>query len=364
MIHTFALVYSLLLVTLLQESLSLLNRPILRSRALKERTISFLESGESTEWDISLKSPCKLNLFLRILGRRENGFHDLASLFQTISLSDQLYFKKLPKTALKDEMVCSDSSLTVDDSNLVIKALNLMRQKTKLKNFFKVYLDKTVPMQAGLGGGSGNAATAMHAFNVLSGYPGSLEDLIEWSGDIGSDISFFFSSGTAYCTGRGEIVQSLKNPLPDTIHTEVHVFKPKEGLSTGLVFNSLDLKKCDEMAPEEILKNFEEKGALKGAWAGFLINDLEKPAFLNAPLLAALKEKIIIETIDSDIPYGVSGVMMSGSGTSVYALRDKRFASGSGVPLPIDKILADFPGLKHFQCDFIQKENSIESWYK
>ena len=155
-------------------------------------------------WDASLRSPCKLNLFLRILGRRPNGFHDLASLFQAISFSDYMYFTKLPPGASKDEMICSDTSLAVDDSNLVIKALNLMRTKTGMtQQYFKVFLDKQVPMQAGLGGGSGNAATAMHAFNVLCGYPGTLEDLRAWSGDIGSDITFFFSTGTAYCTGRG-----------------------------------------------------------------------------------------------------------------------------------------------------------------
>ena len=155
-------------------------------------------------WDASLRSPCKLNLFLRILGRRPNGYHDLASLFQAISFSDYMYFSKLPSGASKDEMICSDTSLAVDDSNLVIKALNLMRTKTGMtQQYFKVFLDKQVPMQAGLGGGSGNAATAMHAFNVLCGYPGTLEDLRLWSGDIGSDITFFFSTGTAYCTGRG-----------------------------------------------------------------------------------------------------------------------------------------------------------------
>ena len=101
-----------------------------------------------------------------------------------------------------------------------------MRTKTGKQQYFKVFLDKRVPMQAGLGGGSGNAATAMHAFNTLCGYPGSLEELRLWSGDIGSDITFFFSTGTAYCTGRGEIVTPLA-ALPEWQDTKVHVFKPK-----------------------------------------------------------------------------------------------------------------------------------------
>jgi 4-diphosphocytidyl-2-C-methyl-D-erythritol kinase len=103
---------------------------------------------------------------------------DLASLFQTISLSDYLSFSKLSNVASSDELICSDQSLSVDKDNLVIKALNLMREKTKLNNYFKIYLVKNVPVQAGLGGGSGNAATAMHAFNVLSGYPGNMKNVL------------------------------------------------------------------------------------------------------------------------------------------------------------------------------------------
>ena len=107
-------------------------------------------------YELSLRSPCKINLFLRITGKRENGYHDLASLFQTISLSDYMHFSLLPPGSIRDELVCSDTSLQIDDSNLVIKALNLMRKKSPVKDaYFKVRLDKKVPMQAGLGCGSG-----------------------------------------------------------------------------------------------------------------------------------------------------------------------------------------------------------------
>lgn len=135
-------------------------------------------------------------------------------------------FSKLDSTATDDVITCSDKTLSVDRSNLVWKALNLMREKTGIKQYFKVHLEKIVPMQAGLGGGSGNAATAMHAFNVLCNYPAALENLKDWSGLIGSDITFFFSTGTAYCTGRGEIVEPLP-PLPCHENVDVHIFKPK-----------------------------------------------------------------------------------------------------------------------------------------
>jgi 4-diphosphocytidyl-2-C-methyl-D-erythritol kinase len=97
-----------------------------------------------------------------------------------------------------------------------------MRRKTGINMFFRVHLDKHIPFEAGLGGGSGNAATAMFAFNALCETQAQSEELELWAADIGSDISFFFSSGTAYCTGKGESVQSL-DPLK---HTVVHIFKP------------------------------------------------------------------------------------------------------------------------------------------
>ena len=125
---------------------------------------------------------------------------------------------------------CSDKSLSVDKSNLVVKALDLMRKKTNKKQYFRVYLDKIVPMQAGLGGGSSNAATAMHGFNVLCGYPATTQDMLTWSADIGSDISFFFSSGVSrvtriisttlkytYCSNTIEI-HSFIIPLDRLLH--------------------------------------------------------------------------------------------------------------------------------------------------
>ena len=269
----------------------LVNRTIRKTNNINTIYMSNSNDVKSMKWELSLRSPCKINLFLRILARRPTGYHDLASLFQVISLSDYMYFSKLPSNADKDQLICSDSSLLVDQSNLVIKALNLMREKTKIKQFFKVYLDKIVPVQAGLGGGSGNAATAMHAFNVLCGYPGNLEDMKLWSGDIGSDITFFFSSGTAYCTGRGEIVTPLK-PLPEWESTKVHVFKPEEGLSTALVFKTLDLNALSNVIPESLLDCFESNGAIKSAADGRLVNDLEPPAFKCQPKLLSLKSAI------------------------------------------------------------------------
>ena len=325
-------------------------------------------STTNPDYELSLRSPCKINLFLRITGKRDNGFHDLASLFQTISLSDYMHFSLLPPGAAKDELVCSDSSLRIDDSNLVIKALDLMRIKSSVKDaYFKVRLDKTVPMQAGLGGGSGNAATAMYAFNKLTGFKHSLDELILWSGDIGSDITFFFSTGTAYCTGRGEVIEPLPT-LPHSNNLKVHIFKPQEGLSTGLVFKTLDIKSmCSPSDPKELLDLFTDMGALKAASFGGLENDLEPPAFMCSPALSELKDEII-ELMErppckEDEECGIGDpVVMSGSGTSIYCLTDNAPAQEK-EKRGIADLLRKHDELKYFECTFLNKKNSVEEWY-
>ena len=157
-------------------------------------------SGPADAWELSLRSPYKLNLCS--MGRRESGFHDLAS-FQAISLSDNMYFTKLGESKGKvDELTCSDTTLEIDDGNLVIKALNLMREKTGIEAYFRVHLERMFLCRLDLA-----VAVEMRpqlcSFNALCGYPANNDEMKLWSGDIGSDITFFFSSGTAYCTGRG-----------------------------------------------------------------------------------------------------------------------------------------------------------------
>ena len=124
---------------------------------------------------ISLFSPCKINLFLRIIRKREDGFHDLASLFQAIGFGDTLDLTPIDADA--DEFTCNMPGVPVDSSNLVLRALQLMREKTGVKQYFRANLIKQVPAQAGLGGGSANAATAMWGANQLMGNPATLEQV-------------------------------------------------------------------------------------------------------------------------------------------------------------------------------------------
>ncbi len=135
---------------------------------------------DPSQYDLSLFSPCKINLFLRIIRKREDGYHDLASLFQTIGFGDMLHLKLLTgdENGGKDVFECNMEGVPTDKTNLVIRALDLVRRKTGNEDkFFKANLVKQVPAQAGLGGGSGNAAAAMWGANQLLGNPATLEEV-------------------------------------------------------------------------------------------------------------------------------------------------------------------------------------------
>lgn len=273
-----------------------------------DRTRCNLAAGVDASTQLSLFSPSKINLFLRVVRRREDGYHDLASLFHVIDLGDDMEFAVLPG-ATKDVLCCSDPTIPNDERNLVIKALNLFRRKSGANKFFEVKLNKKVPHGAGLGGGSGNAATTLWAANELCGRPATNEQLLEWSGEIGSDISVFFALGAAYCTGRGEIVENVDPPLP--LDTPLLLVKPPVGLSTPMIFKSLDLNKRSTADPLALLKYLREQGMRQAV----AVNDLEQPAFDNLPELKAMKELMMYEggtTYDA--------VFMTGSGSTLVAV--------------------------------------------
>jgi len=156
-------------------------------------------------------------------------------------------------------------------------------------------------MQAGLGGGSSNAATMLWGLNALLGRPFSEEQLLSWGGEIGSDIAFFFSRGTAYCTGRGEIIRDL----PPLSSQKLSLFKISEGLSTPQVYQNLKLSQLSKQEPEEDLSAF---------LAGDIVcyNDLEDSAFSLMPMLGEMKKDLS--------KAGYDYVTMCGSGSAFFGL--------------------------------------------
>ncbi|XP_031496170.1 4-diphosphocytidyl-2-C-methyl-D-erythritol kinase, chloroplastic [Nymphaea colorata] len=259
---------------------------------------------------LTLFSPCKINVFLRITSRRDDGYHDLASLFHVISLGDTIKFSLSP-TKSRDRLSTNVPGIPLDESNLIIKALNLYRKKTGTDNYFWIHLDKKVPSGAGLGGGSSNAATALWAANQFTGGIATEKELQEWSSEIGSDIPFFFSHGAAYCTGRGEVVQDIPSPIP--MDMPLVLIKPQEACPTGEVYRNLRLDQTSSADPLSLLEKIRESGFSQDV----CINDLESPAFVVLPSLKKLKQRILAAGRGQ-----YAAVFMSGSGSTIVGVGD------------------------------------------
>lgn len=241
---------------------------------------------------LKLISPAKINPFLRIIRKREDGFHELASLFQAVDLVDILSFSH----SSEDLFTCSNPNLPVDGSNLVVKSVNLFRSRSGIHIPLHIHLEKHIPVEAGLGGGSSNAATALYALNQLSGKPFSDRSLAALGAELGSDISFFFSSGIAYCTGRGEIVEDVDLPL-----SSYTLCKPSFGSSTPAVYKALKLNSCSMVDPKTLLASFRNNNPQ-------FINDLESAAFSVNSDLEIFKNTLLAS--------GFETVLMSGSGST------------------------------------------------
>src|SRR5438874_369631 len=149
----------------------------------------------------------KVNLLLNILGRRPDGFHELETVLYPIGVYDRLSLARAPRGV---QLTCSDPALPTDSRNLVFRAAELFLQAAKIKDGVRLHLQKQIPVAAGLGGGSGNAATALLGLNELFGKPLEAARLDEIAAALGSDIPFFLQSNPALATGRGEKIQGLE----------------------------------------------------------------------------------------------------------------------------------------------------------
>ncbi len=238
-------------------------------------------------------APAKINLYLHILGRRPDGFHELETLMAPISLGDTLDLDLIPQGI---EFTCSDPTLSDAKDNLATKAARLFLDEFKLPTGVRIHLEKAVPVGAGLGGGSSDAAAVLLALRQLTAAPCDNARLAELASRLGSDIPFFIYSQPALCKGRGEIIEpiTLKENLQGLL---VH---PGFGVSTPWAY------KTYAQNPQQ--------GLAGHAFTDFTLrNDLEPPAFGKYPWLPATKSwfKAQPEVLDA---------LMSGSGSSVFAL--------------------------------------------
>lgn len=258
------------------------------------------------------QSPCKVNLLLNILRRRPDGFHELETLMHPIRVFDELSFDR---KAQGIELQCSDQSLPTDDRNLVYRAAKLFLDAADVKEGIRVRLEKRIPLAAGLGGGSGNAATTLLALNEVFGRPLASDRLSNLASSLGSDVPFFLQDKPAIATGRGEKIEAL-DFFPALKGAAFLLVHPGFGISTAWAYQQLHLHPgaVDGKASRaQKLAALLESGSLKSAAPEFY-NSLEAPALQKYPLLAIFQDFFR----DNE----ASATLMSGSGSTTFAVTE------------------------------------------
>jgi len=255
---------------------------------------------------LTIHSPAKLNLVLDVLGKRPDGYHELRTIFERISLSDQIILTR--NKTNKIIIHCTHPHVPKGPGNLVYKAAMMLAQDFSISEGLNIDIIKNIPVAAGLAGGSSNAAAVLSGLNRLWQIGLSQSQLVKYAARLGSDVAFFlYNTSYALGTGRGELIKPLhvKTKLWHVLVT------PRVKMHTREVFTRLKLNLTNKRDNVNILLPFLRKGKI-GRLAGALSNDLE-PAILSLrPDFIYLKNKLL--------DAGAAGVCFSGSGPSVFAL--------------------------------------------
>lgn len=252
-------------------------------------------------------APAKINLALDTLYKREDGYHEVEMIMTTIDLNDRLTFE-----CRDDGEIIIDvehNFVPSDHRNLAYKAAKLMQDRYNIKKGVKISLEKSIPISAGLAGGSSDAAATFRGLNELWGINESLETLSELASEIGSDISFCIYGKTALCQGRGEKITHLPKPPS----AWVVIAKPDIGVSTPEIYGALDLENKDEVQTQACLKAIENNDY--ASMCQSLGNSLEKVTMQLYPEVEKLKN-----TMSNT---GVDAALMSGSGPTIYGFVQK-----------------------------------------
>jgi 4-diphosphocytidyl-2-C-methyl-D-erythritol kinase len=295
---------------------------------------------------VTVPSFAKLNLDLRVLHRRGDNFHELRSIFQTISLKDSL---RIEFDFAKRSQIELSSSIDIAD-NLVVRAAKLLLEEIKVKAWVRFSLTKNIPMGAGLGGGSSNAAAVLLALPALAGKRVPMPELIRLAETLGSDVPFFLYGGTALGIGRGTELY----PLPDLPAYHVLVVSTGVHVSTVLAYHALNRDVTNALtspASSPILREFQTiswnlaRGRLEQLP---LKNDFEAVVFQQHPNLAAVVRKLRRA--------GAATAMMTGSGSATFgvfkSLAEVRAAS------------QQFPEGQAFRVRFVKRAQYRQHWIR
>jgi len=248
-------------------------------------TFSLFYAKRMTDKSFTLPSFAKINWLLRILGRREDGFHELCTIFQTVSLFDEITFEPGESVTLN----CTDEMIPSDESNLIVQAALLLQNEFDVKTGAKIHLEKRIPAPGGLGGGSSNAAIALIGLATLWDLEIGFEKLVEIGARLGSDVPFFLYGGTAMGTGRGEEIF----PLQDLDEKLLLIATPQINVSTSDAFARTGAPRLTNETSKSILKICQNEAARFNPRQRERSNDFEESVFGTEPEIARVKQRLL-----------------------------------------------------------------------
>lgn len=261
-------------------------------------------------------APAKINLFLDVINRREDGYHNLSMIMQTIDLYDEIEIEKADKISIDS----NKNNIPLNEKNLAWKAAELFFKYTKIKGGCNIYLKKNIPDGAGLGGGSSDAAQVLIALNEIYATNLSNEELKHIAVKIGADVPFFIEKGTCLAEGIGDVL----TPIENKTNPYILVYKPEISISTKWVYENLNLNNKKEKNTDELI-SLLNNGNIK--FYDKIFNVLEDVSVTKYPEIEDIKNKFK--------NLGAINAMMTGSGSAVFAIF-------------VDKIKAE-EALKHFE---------------
>lgn len=254
---------------------------------------------------IRLKARAKINLGLDVLGKRENGYHDVRMVMQTIGIYDRIIINKIPEDEIR--IKSNLYFLPVNENNLMYKAAKLLKDKCGYSGGVEIDLNKFIPVSAGLAGGSTDAASTLFGINKLFDLSLSMQELMEIGVEIGADVPYCVMRGTALAEGIGEKLTPL-DPLP---RTWILIAKPPINVSTKLVYESLDMNGVNEHPDIDGLIDAIRKKDIKGVCScmGNVLENVTVPLY---PVIDSIKKDML--------EHGAINAMMSGSGPTVFGI--------------------------------------------
>jgi 4-diphosphocytidyl-2-C-methyl-D-erythritol kinase len=257
---------------------------------------------------IALRSYAKINLGLQIVGKREDGFHEIRTVLQTVDLYDRLQIRLIKVNHIEFD---SDHEALHPSDNLVVKAVSALNGVLSLKQGYRIHLEKRIPLGSGLGGGSSNAAVTILGMKKLLNLSLSTRQLLEIGGSLGSDVPFFFVGGTALAVGTGSEIY----PLEEHAQNHVLLVVPFRRVSTPQAYAKLRLP-LTKQSGKSMIPVFCSTYLDSWSCNQFLENDFERVVFRGFPELKRIKRELL--------KLGALAAGLTGSGSALFGLFDSK----------------------------------------